>query len=179
MWVVITNSRFLWRNKACQLPYGTAFIPQFSHMANENPLFLSASPYQRDVLALPVTDLDRASNWYCEHFEMTETKRTDDTVILERNRIQIGFALHTGGDPSQDGAAIRVRHLQALQNEFEARGFKVSDSRTEERDGKTLQVFFVVAPDQLCYYFYEPIEWFTATMTMPSKQSSTRCLTNV
>ncbi|MYK41163.1 MAG: VOC family protein, partial [Gemmatimonadetes bacterium] len=30
--------------------------------------------------------------------------------------------------------------------------------RVDERDGKKYQVFFVVAPDGLCYYFYQPIE---------------------
>ena len=27
-----------------------------------------------------------------------------------------------------------------------------------ERDGKKYQVFFVVAPDRLCYYFHRPLE---------------------
>ena len=30
--------------------------------------------------------------------------------------------------------------------------------RVDERDGQKYQVFFVVAPDGLCYYFHEPIE---------------------
>ena len=35
---------------------------------------------------------------------------------------------------------------------------ELAAARVDERDGKKLQVFFVVAPDGLCYYFYEPME---------------------
>jgi len=30
--------------------------------------------------------------------------------------------------------------------------------RVDEQDGKKRQVFFVVAPDGLCYYFFQPID---------------------
>ena len=126
---------------------------------SKSPTFESASPYQEDVLALPVTDLDAASRWYCEHFGMTEKERTEQpvpAVILERDGVSVGFAI-TGGDASQDGAAIRVSGLEQLKVEFETKGINVGDPRIDERDGKKFQVFFVVAPDGLCYYFHEPI----------------------
>ena len=34
------------------------------------PQFKAAYPYQKDVLALPVTDLDTAARWYTDHFGM-------------------------------------------------------------------------------------------------------------
>lgn len=57
--------------------------------------FKKAYPYQKDVLALPVTDLDATpvGNW-----------------------------------------------------------------RLDENNGQRFQVFFVVAPDGLCYYFHEPLD---------------------
>ncbi len=124
------------------------------------PTFQSASPYQDDVLALPVKNLDDASDWYCKHFGMSEFQRKQQphpTVILERDGVQIGFAINDG-DASQDGAAIRVTHIEQLKTEFEASGLKVGDFRVDERDGKKFQVFFIVAPDGLCYYIHEPIE---------------------
>ena len=124
---------------------------------SDKPSFESASPYQTDVLALPVVDLDVASNWYCKHFGMTEVERKqepDPTVVLERDGVQIGFAIN-GGDASQDGAAIRVKHIDQLKSELESHGTNVGDLRVDERDGKRFQVFFVVAPDGLCYYFHE------------------------
>mgnify|MGYP000368534130 CR=1 FL=1 len=122
--------------------------------------FVSASPYQEDVLALPVTDLDAASAWYAEHFGMTEVERRDGppaAVVLERDGVRIGFAT-TGGDPAQDGAALEVSGIGALRQELESKGIATANWRVDERDGRRFQVFFVVAPDGLCYYLYEPLE---------------------
>lgn len=122
------------------------------------PTFQSASPYQEDVLALPVTDLDAASAWYSKHFGMTEVHRTQDpvpSVILERDGTRIGFAVN-GGDASQDGAAIRVTNIGELKEGFDAQGTPTANWRIDIRDGQRYQVFFVLAPDGLCYYFHEP-----------------------
>jgi catechol 2,3-dioxygenase-like lactoylglutathione lyase family enzyme len=123
------------------------------------PEFKAAFPYQNDVLALPVAHLDAASQWYSEHFGMLEVERFDQpvpTVILERDGTRIGFAIN-GGDPSQDGAAVLVSDIHGMKDEFEAKAVNVGNWRVDERDGKKFQVFFVVAPDGLCYYFHEPI----------------------
>lgn len=123
------------------------------------PAFKSASPYQDDILSLPVTDLDAASNWYSKHFGMTEVERRKapvPVVILERDGTRLGFAIN-GGDASQDGAAIRVANIQRIRAELESNGVSIANWRIDERDGQKLQVFFVVAPDGLCYYFHEPI----------------------
>jgi catechol 2,3-dioxygenase-like lactoylglutathione lyase family enzyme len=110
-------------------------------------------------LSLPVADLDGTSDWYATHFGMTEVERTGQPVarvILERDDARIGFALN-GGDASQDGAAILVTNIQQVRDELESRGVALSNWRVDERDGQQLQVFFVVAPDGLCYYFHEPL----------------------
>jgi catechol 2,3-dioxygenase-like lactoylglutathione lyase family enzyme len=127
-------------------------------MADE-PAFIAAFPYQDDVLALPVEDLDSASTWYKEHFGMVEVERRDEpvaAVILERDGTKIGFAIN-GKDASQDGAAILVRNIAEVRDELESRGVQTGNWRVDRRDGNELQVFFVVAPDGLCYYFHEPI----------------------
>ena len=77
-------------------------------------------------------------------------------VILERDGVRIGFAIN-GGDPTQDGAAVRVSNIGAIREELESAGVKIANWRIDEQDGKPLQVFFVVAPDGLCYYFHEPL----------------------
>lgn len=124
------------------------------------PAFQSATPYRNDVLALPVTDLDATSTWYTKHFGMIEVDRTDvpvPAVILERNGTRIGFAIN-GGDASQEGAAVRVTNIQDLKKEFDANGTPTANWRVDNRDGEQYQVFFVVAPDGLCYYFHEPLD---------------------
>jgi catechol 2,3-dioxygenase-like lactoylglutathione lyase family enzyme len=122
--------------------------------------FKEAYPFQNDVLALPVADLDVTSQWYAAHFGMVEIERVDQpvpTVILERDGARIGFAVN-GGDASQDGAAVLVSNIRGIKDELEARGTKVANWRVDERDGQEYRVFFVVAPDGLCYYFHEAME---------------------
>ena len=126
---------------------------------SESKLFDAAFPYQDDVLALPVEDIDRAAAWYGERFGLNEVERRDDpvpTVILERDGVRIGFAVN-GGDASQDGAAILVTDIQRARDELEANGVETGAWRVDERDGGKYQVFFVVAPDGLCYYFHQPL----------------------
>lgn len=123
------------------------------------PRFKAAYPYQDDVLALPVADIDIAARWYAQHFGMTEVERHQDpvpAVVLERDGTRIGFAV-TGGDASQDGAAILVCGIAAMKAELEAKGVDLGNWRIDARNGKQLQVFFVTAPDGLCYYFHEPL----------------------
>jgi catechol 2,3-dioxygenase-like lactoylglutathione lyase family enzyme len=122
-------------------------------------LFKAAFPYQKDVLALPVTDLDAASQWYAKAFGLAELERRDHphpTVILQRDGVKIGFSIN-GGDASQDGAAILVSDIRRAKDELEANGIQTANWRVDERNGQKFQVFFVVAPDGLCFYFHQPI----------------------
>ena len=125
----------------------------------KTPAFKAAYPYQQDVLALPVSDINTASEWYSEHFDMVEVERKETpvpTVLLERDGVQVGFAVN-GGDPTQEGAAILDDHIEEVKKTLEARGVQVGDWQVDERDGNKLRVFFVIAPDGLCYYFHEPL----------------------
>ena len=122
------------------------------------PSFQSASPHKDDVLALPVIDLDAASDWYCKHFGMTEVERRDapnPAVILERDAVQIGFAIN-GGDPSQDGAAIRVNDIDGIKAQLESNGIAVANTRIDERDGEKFNVFFVARPSAHLRYLFMP-----------------------
>jgi len=120
-------------------------------------LFISAHPYQKDVLALPVENIDIASSWYSKAFMMTEVERQqgpNPTVILERDEVRIGFSVN-GGDASQDGAAILVTDIQRAKTELESAEVAVGKLQVDERNGEKFHVFFVIAPDGLCYYFHQ------------------------
>jgi catechol 2,3-dioxygenase-like lactoylglutathione lyase family enzyme len=126
---------------------------------SEEARFKAAFPYQKDILALPVTDLDAAARWYSSSFGMVEVERHTDpvpTLIMDRDGVRIGFAVN-GGVSSQDGAAILVAGIGAIRRQIEAQGVTIGNWRVDEREGRRLQVFFVVAPDGLCYYFHEPL----------------------
>ena len=122
-------------------------------------LYEAAYPFQDDVLALPVEDIVRAAAWYGDRFGLKEVERRDDpvpTVILERDGVRIGFAIN-GGDASNDGAAILVTDIDRARDELEANGVETGNWRIDERDDGKYRVFFVVAPDGLCYYFHQAI----------------------
>lgn len=128
-------------------------------MTAKRAVFENAFPFGSDVLALPVADVDAAARWYARHFGMVEVERRPGprpTVVLERDGLRMGFSAN-GGDSAQDGAAILVDDIDAARAELQSRGVAVGDSRVDERDGRKLRVFFVVAPDGLCYYFHQPI----------------------
>lgn len=128
-------------------------------MSTAEPLFKSADAFQDDVLALPIKDLEIASSYYTAAFGMHEVSRSNGAtpqVVLERDGVRIGFAVN-GGDSSQDGAAILVTDAHRAREELAANGIEISNWRVDDRDGLRYQVFFVVAPDGLCYYFHAPV----------------------
>jgi len=101
-------------------------------------LFVTAHPYQQDVLALPVEDIEVAARWYCKAFGMSEVQRSESpisTVVLERDGVKIGFAVN-GGDASQDGAAIQVSDIYRAKSEIESNGVQAADLQIDERDGE-------------------------------------------
>ena len=122
-------------------------------------LYEAAFPFADDVLALPVKDIDRAAGWYAASFGLVEVERRSapvPTIIMERDGVRIGFAIN-GGDPGNEGAAIRVSDIHRARHELESNGVKTANWRVDERDGEKYQVFFVIAPDGLCYYFHQPL----------------------
>lgn len=126
---------------------------------SEQPLFERASPFMEDILALPVLDVEVASQWYQDSFGLTVVRRSEaphKSVVMERDGVQFGF-VENGGDSTQDGAAILVSDIGKMRGELESNGVETGNWRVDERDGKKFQVFFVVAPDGLCYYFHQPL----------------------
>ena len=124
-----------------------------------NALYVAAFPFVDDVLALPVKDIPQTVQWYSGAFGLKEVERRaspQPAVIMERDGVRIGFAIN-GGDPEQDGAAILVTDIERARNELEVKGIQIGNWRVDERDGQRFQVFFVVAPDGLCFYFHQPL----------------------
>lgn len=125
-------------------------------MSTDDRLFIEAHPYADDVLALPVADLEAAADYYSRVLGLREVERREDppTLLMERDGVRIGFSVN-GADPSQEGAAILVSDLERLEREVVSAGAVPANSRIDERDGQRFKVFFLVAPDGLCYYLHE------------------------
>jgi lactoylglutathione lyase len=115
--------------------------------------------YQGDNMNLPVADVAAAVPFYQTVLGFTLVSQSDTphrSAILARDQVQLRLA-ENGGDSSKDGCAFHVTNLEALYGEFKANGLnkEQSDYSREERGGAPWKVFYVVAPDGLCYWFGE------------------------
>jgi len=115
--------------------------------------------YQGDNMNLPVPDVVAALPFYQTVLGFSLVSRDDtphNTAVLARDEIQIRLA-ENGRDPTQDGCAFHVKDLESLFAEFKANGLQreISEFDIEERGGVAWKVFYVVAPDGLCYWFGE------------------------
>jgi lactoylglutathione lyase len=118
-------------------------------------VFKGAWPYQDDKMNLPVANVDQAVPFYETVMGFQVESRSDSphkAAVLSRDNIQIGLA-ENGADSSQDGAFFEVDDVEKAFAELRANGFQKEDpdfSIDEHSDGRW-KVFFVIAPDGLCY----------------------------
>ena len=104
---------------------------------------------------LPVANVDQAVPFYETVMGFRVESRGDSphkTAVLSRDEIQIALA-ENGGDPSQEGCFFEVDDVEKAFSELRANGFQKEDpDYSIDQHGDTRwKVFFVVAPDGLCY----------------------------
>ena len=120
-----------------------------------NAVFKSAHPYAEDEMNLPVKSVDAAIPFYETVMGFRVVSRNDSHhkfAILARDEIQIGLA-ENGGDPTQEGCFFEVNDAAAAFAELKSNGLKKeeADFRIDQYGETSYKVFFVVAPDGLCY----------------------------
>lgn len=118
-------------------------------------VFKSTWPYQGDAMNLPVENVDEAVSFYETVMGFQVASRNDSphkSAVLTRDEIKIGLA-ENGGDPTQDGCFFEVDNAETAFAELKSNGFKkeAADFRIDQYGDKKFKVFFVVAPDGLCY----------------------------
>jgi catechol 2,3-dioxygenase-like lactoylglutathione lyase family enzyme len=117
--------------------------------------FKTAWPYQKNEMNLPVENLDAAVPFY-EKIMGFEVVSSNDSprksAVLGRDDIQIGLA-ENGGDPAQEGCFFEVDNVEAAFAELRSNGLEKQDAdfRIDQHGDTYWKVFFVVAPDGLCY----------------------------
>ena len=121
--------------------------------------FKTAWGYQGNNMNLPVADLAEALPFYETVMGFRVESRSETphrSAVLARDGIQIGLA-ENGGDSSQDGCAFEVDSVERAFAELRANGLKKElPEFTDEKHGDTsYKVFYVVAPDGLCYWLGE------------------------
>ena len=118
-------------------------------------IFKTASPYLQDAMNLPVENLEEAIPFYETIMGFQVVSRQDapcKSAILARDDIQIGLA-ENGGDPTQEGCFFEVDDVEAAFNELKNKGLQNDDPnyRIDQHGDKSFRIFFVIAPDGLCY----------------------------
>ena len=113
--------------------------------------FKTASPYQDDVMNLPVEDLNQAIPFYQTIMGFQVESRQDTphkSAVLSRDEVQIGLA-ENGGDPSNDGCFFEVDDVELAFSELKANGLDREEADYQVDEPYVL--FFIIAPDGLCY----------------------------
>jgi lactoylglutathione lyase len=118
-------------------------------------VFKTAVPYQADEMNLPVENLEAAIPFYERIMGFQVVSRKDSpcqSAVLGRDGIQIGLA-ENGGDPSQDGCFFEVDNAEAAFAELKSNGLEKGEAgfRIDCHGDTSYKVFFVIAPDGLCY----------------------------
>jgi hypothetical protein len=120
---------------------------------------------------LPVSNVEESVKFYEKMMAFVSSLAAMIRPRLRCSRVdnvRIGLAKN-GGDPTQDGCAFEVHDIENLFAEFKANGLAPREGYeiksvgsisgvldTEQHDdGSKWRVFFVVAPDGLCYWFGE------------------------
>lgn len=117
----------------------------------------NAFPYQQDKMNLPVNNLEAAIPFYETTLGFKVSARSDGPnakATIVRDDVQIGLA-ENGGDPTQDGCFFEVDDVEKAYAELKANGLTEGLSGFDvQKYGETVwRVFFVVAPDGLCYCY--------------------------
>ena len=115
------------------------------------------APYADDALNLPVADVDAAIPYYEKTFGFSLVSRADapyKSATFARDNVKIGLA-ENGGDPKQEGCFFEVDNADAAFEEIKGVPATESDFRIDKFGETSYRVFFVVAPDGLCYMLGE------------------------
>jgi lactoylglutathione lyase len=118
-------------------------------------IFKRASPYADDTMNLPVKDVEAAIPFYENILGFQVVSRQDEpvrSVVLGRDAIQIGLA-ENGGDPSQEGCFFEIDNIELAFAELKSNGLGQDNAnyRIDKHGDTSFRVFFVIAPDGLCY----------------------------
>ena len=118
-------------------------------------VFKTVWPYQKDAMNLPVESVEAAIPFYETIMGFQVVSRSESpckSAVLTRDEIQIGLA-ENGGDPTQDGCFFGVDNVETAFAELKSNGLQKAeaDFRIDKYGDTSWKVFFVVAPDGLCY----------------------------
>ncbi len=111
-----------------------------------------------DPMDLPVDDVGTAAEFYTEHLGM-EVQSMDPgpprSVTLRRDGVRMRLC-ENGGDPASTSCYIEVGDVPRLRAALLDQGLDVSEERSDSLPSGDYRVFFLRAPDGLCYCLGAP-----------------------
>ena len=124
-------------------------------------VFMKAWGYQGDAMNLPVPNVDEAIPFYESVMGFSVASRSDTphrSAMLTRDDVKMCLA-ENGGDSSQDGCFFEVDNAETAYEELKANGLSTEPNyRIDENGDEKFKVFFVIAPDGLCYCLGERLK---------------------
>src|SRR5688572_12589414 len=118
-------------------------------------VYKASHPYQADAMDLPVENLEAALPFYETVMGFQVESRNSDphkSAVLGRDGLRIRLA-ENGRDPTQDGCFFEVDNADTAFAELKSNGLQREDAefRIDKYGDTSYRVFFVIAPDGLCY----------------------------
>jgi lactoylglutathione lyase len=130
-------------------------------MANHHNTWSSIFPIgDSDPLHLPVRDLEQAFPFYERYLGCTIVSRQDHPskeITLQRDQVRLALT-ENGGNPEDHSYAISVSNVDELHQELRTQSLDISDIRFDTYGNQTYRVFFLRAPDGLCFCFTQPAQ---------------------
>ena len=121
-------------------------------------VILAVSPYADDALNLPVASAAAAIPFYRDVLGFSVVSKSSkpyNSVVLQRDGLEVGL-VENGGDPSQEGCFFEVDNVEEMFATLQANGLRQKPNYRVDKYGESsFKVFFVVAPDGLCYCYGE------------------------
>lgn len=109
-----------------------------------------------DTNALPVREIGPAVGYYTQCLGFTLVSKDKTAAVLRRDDVQIGLAVN-GRDPEQASCWFSVGDVDALWQEYEARGIGPGIIDEMEHGGRPYRVFFAKEPYGVCFCFTHPL----------------------
>ncbi len=113
-----------------------------------------------NLLALPVTSIGPAVEFYKTALGFTVLSSNDETATLQREGATLGLVRTPGHKPEEAGSfCFGVTDLDAMHRELDGRGLDLGQERADTWDGKSYRVFFLRESENgYCYCFAQPRE---------------------
>ncbi|MFO0959241.1 MAG: VOC family protein [Isosphaeraceae bacterium] len=115
--------------------------------------FKAAGPIgDTDKDAIPAQSIGPAVGYYTHCLGFTLVSKDGTTARLRRDDVEIGLAVN-GRDPQQASCWFSVGDVDALRDEFEAKGIEPGTIDEQAYDGRRYRVFFARDPYGVCFCF--------------------------